>query len=170
MALTEDNNTNTADGAKRPPAVSEPWADFGLIYQFAFPHPEGLYLSFQAVVDGALVVVEMPFTRQALAGSVFRQATKSEIAMMTTAGWAPAPKWTWIIPQLRYRIFTASDMIKEMMMMWAMGWEPSEAVKAALAQASQEGTEELERERKMRDAVTKGGLEEWPEGGKGWKQ
>jgi hypothetical protein len=57
MALTEDNNTNTADGAKRPPAVSEPWADFGLIYQFAFPHPEGLYLSFQAVVDGALFVV-----------------------------------------------------------------------------------------------------------------
>lgn len=158
-----------------PPTPSqlptEPWADFGLIHQFAFPYSGGLYLSFQVVMDQQLQIWEMPFTRQTLAGSVFRPASQREIATMKAAGWETLPKWTWIIPQLRYRIFTSSGMIKEMLMMWAMGWEPSEGVKAALAQASQEGTEELDRERKMKEAVTKGGLEAWPpDSGKGWKQ
>jgi len=136
-----------APAPPRQPAGAEQWSDFGLIHQFAFPYPRGLYLGFEVQAGGKTIILEMGFTREILAGGLFRPAIPAEIQMMQAKGWDPdGIKWTWLIPQLRYRIFIGADLIKELLLMWVMGWEPSEEVKAALAQASQEGLDDLKRE------------------------
>jgi len=142
--------TGAGAGADTTPASrgpAEQWSDFGLIHQFAFPYPGGLYLGFEVQSGGKQIILEMGFTREILAGGLFRPAIPAEIQMMQSKGWDPdGIKWTWLVPQLRYRIFIGADLIKELLLMWVMGWEPSEEVKAALAQATQEGLDDQKRE------------------------
>jgi len=149
------------------PAPAEPWADFGLINQFAFPYPGGLYLGFQVWSADRPVVAELGFTRGVVGGSMFRPATPDEIGMGKAAGWKTLPQWTWLIPQLKYRIFIGADLIKELLLMWTMGWEPSEAVQQALAQASKEGWDERVREDRVKKVIKAedGGGKGWPGGG-----
>lgn len=147
-----------------PPEI---WADFGLLHQFAFPYQGGLYLSFQVWSADRPVVAELGFTREVVGGGMFRPSTPDEIQMGKAAGWEVPPRWTWLIPQLEYRIFIGADLIKELLLMWTMGWEPSEEVKQALAQASQEGIEDSKREGVVKKIIQgeNGAGKGWPGGG-----
>jgi len=161
-------NDNTKPGAPMlggqqagPPWPPEPWMDFGILHQFGFPYPGGLYLSFVAVGrDRNVISVEIPMTRGVVAGSVFRPVNSQEARDIVGQvqgdlqySEIPNPKWAWLIPQLRYRIFIGGDLIKELLMMWCMGWEPSPEVQAALTQASREGAEEADRDRRVRQII-----------------
>lgn len=134
----------------------EQWSDFGVMHQFGFTYPGGAYASFLALdTQQQMITVEIPLRREVTAGGVFRPINNRELAILGMAPGDPnAPKWTWIIPQLRYRFFLDGDLLKELFLMWSMGWDPSPAVLAELAQASREGTEDLERERRIRKIIT----------------
>lgn len=167
MAIGKDREFLDPDTTPANPAPAEPWADFGMIHQFAFPYPGGLYLGFQVWSADRPIVAELGFTRGACAGSMFRPATPDEIRIGKSAGWEVLPKWTWLVPQMRYRFFVGADLLKEMFLMWSMGWEPSEDVKQALATASQEGWEEQEKEDRVKNIIKaeQGGGKGWPPGG-----
>ena len=145
MALIDDNQ----------PKQPGPWLDFGVIYQFGFPYPGGLYTSFLALdPQRNRVMVEIPLSRSIVAGGVFRPINHQELEMLGMEPANPeAPKWTWIIPQLQFRVFIGGGLIKELLLMWSMGWEPSPGVLAELATAAQEGEEELEREQRIRKII-----------------
>lgn len=174
MALIEDPDGKILEGGGTEPMSTpqaqgpqkEPWTDFGIVYQFGFPYPGGLYTSFLALdPQRNRVMVEIPLSRSIVAGGVFRPINHQELEMLGMEPANPkAPKWTWIIPQLQYRFFIRGGLIKELLLMWSMGWEPSPGVLAELATAAQEGEEDQEREQRILKIIIQD-LQGGPSGG-----
>lgn len=118
-------------------AVEETWVDLGILTQYGFPYRGGAYLGFTGrLSDGQWATAEVPLTRGVVAGGLFRPCTQEELQKLRTQGTGTLPKWAWLIPQLRYRVYIVEDPIKEMLLMWTMGWEPSPEFLQALREAN----------------------------------